>query len=254
MSTINVKLETFEGPFDLLFHLIEKNEIDIYDIPISNLTEQYLEHIKLFQNRDMDNISEFMLMAATLIEIKSKMLLPLMKENAEKDMDPREDLVNRLIEYKRFKRIAWSLKQIETEAEQVVYRKPEKNLMDQLAKLNHPELSEMLEDVTLNKLFSIFEDVLKRKELKVDKIRSGFKGIQKDLYSISDKIEHIRNLLVISKRILFSDIFKESTSKTEKIVTFLAMLELIKTKHIQVTQDKIFDEIYIEERYNNEVE
>lgn len=244
---IEVRLEFFEGPFDLLFHLIEKNEIDIYDIPISSLTEQYMEHIKLLKNIDMDSMSQFMLMAATLIEIKSKMLIPIHNKD-EESVDPREELVNRLIEYKRFKEITSSLKEFETVGEKFVYREPEKEIINLFSKERLPEVSQLLEEVTLDNLFSIFENVLKRKELKVDKIRSGFSSIKRDLYTLEDKIDYIKNLLVISGKVAFKSMFKKDSDKLEKVVTFLAMLELIKAKYIEVVQDDTFDEIYVYKR------
>ncbi len=184
---INVKLEKFEGPFDLLFHLIRKNEINIYDIPISLLTEQYLESIKDEEIIDMDNMSEFLLMAATLLEIKSRTLLPKKQSDDEETIDPREELANKLLEYQYFKTIS------EIMAEQ--YKNPIitkemdfeafKNLNLDIVEL--PEAEELLEGVTLERLYDLFKDVVLRQDNKVDKVRSSYGKIQRENFTIECK-------------------------------------------------------------------
>ncbi len=242
---INVKLEKFEGPFDLLFHLIRKNEINIYDIPISLLTEQYLESIKNEEIIDMDNMSEFLLMAATLLEIKSRTLLPKKQKEDEENIDPREELANRILEYQYFKNIS------EVMAEQfknpIITKDMDLEVFNSLNFdiLELPETDELLEGVTLEKLYDVFKDVVLRQENKVDKVRSSYGKIQRESFTIEGKKEHIRQLLKRGKRLVFFDIFAEDSSKSEKITTFLAVLELIKIKEIFVEQKNNFDDIII---------
>ena len=130
MESINVRLDAFEGPFDLLFHLIEKNEIDIYDIPIAQLTEQYIAFLEQADYKNMDGMSEFVIMAATLLEIKSNMLLPKQKET-EQQADPREELVNKLLEYKKFKEVTQDLKKREETASFVLYKQADKAIEEE---------------------------------------------------------------------------------------------------------------------------
>lgn len=241
MSPVTVHLDAYQGPLDLLLRLIEKNEIDIYDIPISELTEQYIEVIKDFPS-DMESISEFLLMAATLLEIKSKMLLP-GRETTDDEADPREALAARLAEYKLFKELSEQLNEKSTAARVYYYRQPEAELFDPYT--HHPEIGDMLDGVSLEDLFILFEDVMNRRELKTDKIRSGFNSIQKDLYTVEDKSDYIMSILFVKKRMNFSDLFTKCRERNEKVVTFLALLELIKNKKITVRQDNIFDDIFV---------
>lgn len=246
--SITVKLEAFEGPFDLLFHLIEKNKINIYDIPISLIADQFIEYINAMQERNMENISEFLVMAATLLEIKSKMLLPSPKKEEEEEEDPREELVNKLLEYKKIKHFSEELKMRRIEAQRVFYRNStlpqyiKDILQDQDTSA---DISEILDGVTLQYMFSIFQDLLKRKEKKVDTIRSGFKSVQRDIYKIEDKIRYILDLLIIYPTIHFHELFYEDSDKMEIVVTFLALLELIRSKQVKIEQKYPFKDILI---------
>lgn len=246
MSILQIKLEEFEGPLDLLLKLIDKNKIDIYDIPISKLTDDYLYYIKSSNMADMEEMSQFIIMASTLLEIKSKMLLPKEKdEQTNQEIDPREELVKKLIEYKKYKMIAQKLYDTEVFADKVIFKKPDIEFMNSIKIKTEPTVEEILDGITLKHLYDAFEEVMKRKELKTDKIRSEFKSITKAPYNINDKIEYIKDLIILNKKISFNKIFEESYSKTEVVVTFLAVLELIKTKDIKVVQENIFDEIII---------
>ncbi len=242
---LTVKLEKFEGPFDLLFHLIRKNEIDIYDIPINALTEQYLEHIKNTEIIDMDNISEFVLMATTLLEIKSRLLLPAKKTDGGEEIDAREELANKLLEYQCFKAIS------EVIAEQyknpVLTKEKEIELFKSfnLDVVEIPETEELLEGVTLEKLYDVFKEVVLRQENKVDKVRSSYGKIKKENFTVDSKKVYIRELLKNAKSIVFYEIFADDASKNEKITTFLAILELIKLKEVYVEQENNFADIYI---------
>lgn len=242
MPVLEIKLEAFEGPLDLLYKLIEKSEIDIYDIPIAKLTDQYIEHISSFP-KDMESISNFLIMAIALIEIKFKMLLPKETPIEEPYEDPREELVNKLVEYKKFKVIAEKFKSQATISEKVLYKSPEYEILNMLQNNKHDHFEDILENITLNELLNVFKDIIQRREVKEKKIE--VKHINKDTYTVKDKIMHISNLLLINKSINFKDTFEKSSSKIEKIVTFMAILELIKTKSIKIIQNNLFDEIII---------
>ena len=248
MSILQIKLEEFEGPLDLLLKLIDKNKIDIYDIPISKLTDDYLYYIKSKNITDMEEMSQFIIMATTLLEIKSKMLLPKEKdEETNEEIDPREELVKKLIEYKKYKIIAQKLYNTEVFTDKVIFKDADIDVINNIKIETKPNVEEMLEGITLKDLYKAFEDVLKRKELKTDKIRSGFKSVTKAFYTIDNKITYIKDLIILNKKISFNKIFEESSCKVEVVVTFLAVLELIKTKYIKVLQENIFDEIIIVE-------
>ena len=244
MEKINIRLTDFEGPLDLLLHLIDKNEINIYDIPIAELTDQYMMYV---DNHNMNSISEFILMAATLLEIKSKMLLPLPQKD-EPSADPRQELVERLIEYKRFRQAA-DLLAARSGIANRVYRKPDSAFINilklSLEKHSDEIVNELLSDINLDKLFDVFESVIKRQELRTDKIRCGFDSVKREIFTIDDKISFIKSLLAISKEIIFREIFSESGSRRELVVTFLALLELIKQKEVRFRQEHAFGDIFI---------
>lgn len=246
METINIRLDAFEGPLDLLYHLIEKNEIDIYDIPIASLTEQYLAYLDAAEDRDMDGMSEFLLMAATLLEIKSKMLLPVPKNEEEEGPDPRAELVERLLEYKKIKDVTDTLKEREEEAALVFYKEADASVA-KLKEQPPQELEDLLQGITMDDLYRAFQRVMARKETKVDKVRSSFRSVQKDLFTVGEKMEYIRDLLILRPhgQTAFHTIFRENAGKMEKVVTFLALLELIKQKEVQITQERNFGEILI---------
>lgn len=244
-QNITVRLSAFEGPLDLLCHLIEKNEIDIYDIPIAEITEQYIVYLDAADTRDMENMSEFLLMAATLIELKSRLLLPRNKpEESEEEIDPREELVKKLIEYKKFKEVTEELKSREEKASLLLYKEADKSIQ-KLKTANTEDLDEFLKGVTLNDIFKAFEEVMRRKELKVDRVRSGFNSVERDRYTIGDKIRYITDLLTLQPKLYFSAIFRDEAKKMEIVVTFLALLELIKMKQVIIMQEQNFDEIVI---------
>lgn len=246
MEEINIRLDAFEGPLDLLYHLIEKNEIDIYDIPIASLTEQYLAYLDAAEDRDMDGMSEFLLMAATLLEIKSKMLLPKPKTEEEEGPDPREELVQRLLEYKKIKDATETLREREEDAALFFFKEADASV-EKLREQPPQELDDILAGITLDDLHEAFLQVMARQETKVDKVRSSFRSVQKDLFTISEKMEYIRDLLILRPygTTAFHTIFRENAGKMEKVVTFLALLELIKQKEVQISQERNFGEILI---------
>jgi len=239
---LNVKLEAFEGPLDLLLHLIEKERIDIYDIPISELTDQYLSYISEMDEAHLDLASEFLVMAATLLSIKSKMLLPKQKPDAvqlelaatREDIDPREELVNRLLEYKKYKEIAEELKNLEALQSKIFKRSSE-----DISFFKKVEFD--LTNLTLDDLMSAYLNVINthKKEEPVHIVKN-------DPIPISRKIKEIFKFIYSSNSLIkFSGLLKNVQSKIEKIVTFLAVLELIKMNKITVQQEKLFGEIII---------
>ena len=175
---IPVKLEAFEGPLDLLLHLIEKNKIDIYDIPIAEITEQYLDYIRQMDTEDMNVMSEFLVMAATLIDIKCKMLLPKEVNEEGEEEDPRAELVQKLLEYKMYKYMSLELKDRQVDAERTLYR--EQHLPKEVEEYRQPvDYGELLKDVSLSRLQEVFRFMMKRQEDKIDPVRSAFGKIEK---------------------------------------------------------------------------
>lgn len=242
---ISYKLGHFEGPLDLLLHLIEKDKINIYDIPIFDITEQYLAYIKNLESEDLDFTSDFLVMAATLIEIKSKMLLPKeIDEQTGDEVDPRDELVQRLIEYKKFKQLAIELSDLEISAEKIFYKEP--TLPDEVTGYE-PEidLDELLSDVTLKKLKELFEQAIKRSENRIDTQRSKFGTIKKESISLEEKLEYVFKFIVEVKKCRFLDLLVNQKSKLEMVVTFLAVLELIKMGQIDIFQEYTFGEIWV---------
>ena len=247
---LTVKLQAFEGPLDLLLHLIEKNKVDIYDIPIVLITDQYLDYVNQMDHEDLNLVSEFLVMAATLIDIKTKMLLPKVVDENDEEIDPREELVEQLIEYKTYKYLSKDLKGKEDYAEKFQYREP--SVPKEVLKYQPPvDLDKLLENVTIEKMNEVFRQVLKRMDEKKDPVRSGFGTIQKEEISLPDKITYVRKYtrkkLAKHKKDKFSfrELLEHQGSKMEVIVTFLAVLELMKNGQICIEQKHTFDDILI---------
>lgn len=240
---IPVRLEVFEGPLDLLLFLIDKNKIDIYDIPIVLITQQYMDYIKDMHTKDMDVMSEFLVMAATLVKIKSKMLLP-KDETKEEEEDPRQELVERLLEYKMYKYMSLALKDRQIDAAKVIYKKPTipKEILDYKEKV---DVGALMEDVTLAKLQRIFNEVMRRQVDKLDPIRSEFGKIEKEEVTLSDRMIYIQNYAKKEKKFSFYRLLESQSTKVHVIVTFLGILELMKISVIQVEQTELFDDIQI---------
>lgn len=239
-----IKLKVFEGPFDLLFHLIQKNEVNIYDIPIAEITDQYINYIHQLQENNLEVMSEFIVMAAHLLEIKSKMLLPKSKNDEETETDPRTDLVEQLLQYKRFKEFSSILKEREKEADKIAYKLPE--IIENYLSEEHFDTDPVLEGLSLNDIFQAFKRVLERNEKKIDKIRSKFQSVSRDLYTVEEKMEWLFWRINEKKSMIFSDLFYEDASRVEIIITFLALLELIKLKKVNIKQNNSFSDIMIE--------
>lgn len=242
---IPVKLEVFEGPLDLLLHLIEKNKIDIYDIPIVEITDQYMEYIHAMEREDLGVMSEFMVMAATLLDIKCKMLLPKEVNEEGEEEDPRAELVEKLLEYKMYKFMSYELKDKMDDAANVFFKEP--TLPDEVLQYREPvDPKELLAGLTLEKLNAIYKSIIRRQEDKVDPIRSRFGRIEKEEVSLSDKMLEMKEFAKTHRKFSFKDLLKKQCSKVQVIVTFLSVLELIKMGHIHVVQEEIFDDIQID--------
>lgn len=241
---LSVKLEVFEGPLDLLLHLIEKNKIDIYDIPIVTITDQYLDFIKQMETEDMNVMSEFLVMAATLLDIKCRMLLPKEVNEEGEEEDPRAELVQKLLEYKMYKYMSFELRDRQVDAAKSWYKKPmlPKEVEDYQYPINYEEL---MGDMNLTKLHEIFKSVMKRQEDKIDPIRSQFGKIEKDEINLEEKQSYIEEYVKNHKRFSFRGLLEKQGSKMEIIVTFLAVLEMMKQGIISIEQENTFADIII---------
>lgn len=243
---LTVKLQVFEGPLDLLLHLLEKNKVNIYDIPIVEITNQYLAYISEMKRQDLNVMSEFLVMAATLIDIKSKMLLP-KEETEEEEEDPRAELVQKLLEYKMYKCMSYELKDRQMEAERVLFKVP--TIPEEVRKYEEPvNVEELVSDITLKKLNAIFKSIMKKQADKIDPIRSQFGKIEKEEVSLEDRMEYLENYAMQHRNFSFRGLLEAQSSKMEIIVTFLAILELMKTGKIFISQENIFDDIFIESK------
>lgn len=244
---LTVKLQVFEGPLDLLLHLLDKNKVNIYDIPIVEITNQYMEYIREMKRQDLNVMSEFLVMAATLIDIKSKMLLPAEISEDEEAEDPRAELVEQLLEYKMYKCISYELKDRQMDAQRVMFKVP--TIPDEVAAYEEPvDMEELMADVTLAKLNDIFQSMMRKQEDKIDPVRSKFGKIEKEEVSIADKMVYLENYAAQHPHFSFRSLLEVQCSKMEIIVTFLAVLELMKMGKICIYQDKIFDDIRIESK------
>jgi segregation and condensation protein A len=237
-NACKIKIENFEGPFDLLFHLIEKNQFSIYDIPINIITDQYMEYLFEMQELDLEVTSEFLVMAATLLHIKSRMLLPTRKEEPEQEADPREELVIRLLEYKKYKEFAKRLKKREMEWSKVYFKLPEI--------IQYVKRDEVLELIP-GELKRIYTELLERNIKKINPNVSGINRIiQHEKVSMKSKMREIIRALLTKSRVRFSELFSfKQKSVTDVITGFLASLELAKREKITLEQKRQFDEIYI---------
>ena len=244
--SISVKIEAFEGPLDLLLQLIEKNKIDIYDIPIAEITDQYMEVISSLSPEKLDETSEFLVMAAYLLKLKSDMLLP--QPEPENDQDPvdiRAELVERLLEYKMYKYVSYELKDRQFDAERLMFK--ESTIPDEVKQYKEDvDVGELLGDVSLNKLNSIFKDLVKKQDDRIDPVRSKFGKIEKEDTNLYQIIEDLQIYGLANRHFSFRKYMESKKKKMEIIVSFLGILELIKMGRIVIQQDAIFDDITID--------
>lgn len=224
MEEVKYKLESFEGPLDLLLTLIQKNKVSIYDIPIVEITEQYLEAIDGIEESNLENTSEFLVMAAQLLYIKSRMLLPKPEEDEEEE-DPREALAQRLAEYQAFKEAAAELRKSEFSSRHMVFRDEEEIKFPIPEYSRHHDIAELTE---------AFRNILAR-QLRLQKPeKRAFSGIVgREKVSVDDMVEKICKVLRRSRKVRFSELFRAGESKPEMIATFLAVLEMIKLNRIR---------------------
>ncbi|MDD2689057.1 MAG: segregation/condensation protein A [Candidatus Omnitrophica bacterium] len=236
-----IKLQIFEGPLDLLLYLVKKDHLNIYDIPIASVTEQYLEYLNLMQLLDLNIAGEFLVVAATLMQIKSKMLLPVQETQGaeEEESDPRAELVKRLLEYEKFKQIAEELREKENN-QRDVFKRP-KVEMDKTASDN----KEVYFEASIFDLINAFSAALK------DVPKEVFYEVIKDEFTIEEKIHEILHLLLVSSSVQLSELFNKAKNKIEIIVYFLAILELIRMKEVIIRQRELFQEIEITRNKEN---
>ena len=242
---LNVKLPAFEGPLALLLHLINKNKVDIYDIPIAEITDQYLAYIADMEEVDLDLMSDFLLMAATLLDIKARMLLPEPEQEEEEEEDPRAELVARLIEYRKYKLLSGELRDIALGSEQLVFRA--ECLPREVAEYKPPvDLDNLLVGVDLLKLKQIFEDVLKQHAEREEQKKKGVGRITHEVIPIETGIRNVKRMVKRAKRQSFRKLFKGRKSRDEVIVTFLAVLELLKAGDLRLTEGEDENDLILE--------
>lgn len=229
-----VQLEVFEGPLDLLLYLIKRDELDIYDIPIERITTQYMQYLEMMKMLDLAIAGEFLVMAATLMMIKSRMLLPVedRPELEAEEEDPRWDLVRQLVEYKKFKDAADHLEALALQREDIFIREGEHVQLG-------PEPEVALQDVSIFDLISAFNEALKR--VKKEDLTELFS----DRYTVAEKVDYLNNLLRREKRASLSALFAGMTHRYEMVCTFLAILELIRLKQLRAVQSGPFGDIEI---------
>lgn len=230
MSQLTFNLETFKGPLDLLLVLIKKNKVNIYDIPISEILDQYLQVMAEMKELDLEISSEFLVLAATLLQIKSKMLLPKEDEDEEQE-DPREELVKRLLEYKMFKEKTEFLRQRENEGYKMFFKLPEV--------IESPPVVYDYTNLDGETIFKAYKTTYTNLERKMPPPKKSFSGIVgHEKVSVREKVKKIWKKIINKSKVLFKDIFTDSTSKPEAVASFLAVLELIKLKKIRVEGEK----------------
>ena len=243
-TPLSVKLEAFEGPLDLLLHLIDKNKIDIYDIPIATITNQYMDYIRAMENADMNVMSEFLLMAATLLDIKCRMLLPKEVDENGVEEDPRRELVEQLLQYKMYKLMSYELKDRQYTGERSLVRA--QDLPEEVAGYVPPvDLDELLGDLTVRKLKAIFDDVIKKQAGKVDPVRSKFGKIEKEEITVDEKMREVIQYATEHRTFSFRELLARQSSRTQIVVTFLVILELMKSGDIEILQEMPFEDILI---------
>lgn len=239
-----LKLEIFEGPLDLLLYLIKKSDIDITNIPISQITEQYMQYIDMMQMLDLDVVGDFLVMAATLMQIKSKMLLPPdPSASEEEEEDPRDELVKRLNEYKRFKEIAEALQNKEMMRKNLFARTVDPQEISKL----RDDAKEIYFEASLFDLINALSDALKKVPEEV------IHEIVKENFTVEQKIHDILHLLLDENRVSLTGLFSKCGSKIEMIVSFLAILELIRLKEVKAVQQRAFEDIEIMRNTDNMV-
>jgi segregation and condensation protein A len=229
-----VRVQNFEGPLDLLLFFIKRDELNIYDIPIAGIIREFLEYVHLIQQLDLDYAGDFLLMAANLMQIKVRMLLP-RNEDEDEEEDPRAELIRRLLEYKRFKEVSESLKKMEDKQRKVFYRE----------NFKHDKVEAKVDDTNLLKEITLF-DLLKAFRKAIDNIpKESLYTVRKLGITIEDQIEFINSFFTERKQVNFLDLVSSITEKIIIVVTFVALLELMKTGQVKVYQDNYINDFLI---------
>jgi len=240
MSQLTFNLETFKGPLDLLLVLIKKNKVNIYDIPISEILDQYLQVMAEMKELDLEISSEFLVLAATLLQIKSRMLLPKEDEDEEQE-DPREELVKRLLEYKAFKEKSEFLRERENEGYKMFFKLPEI--------IEAPPVVYDYTNLDGEAIFKAYKTTFTNLEKKLPPPKKSFSGIVgHEKVSVRERVRKIWNKIINKSKVLFKDIFSDSASRPEAVASFLAVLELIKLKKIRVEGDKDNCTVYLSDK------
>lgn len=235
MEQLSFKLDAFEGPLDLLLALIKKNKVNIYDIPIAEILEQYMQVMDAMKETDLEVSSEFLVLAATLLQIKSKMLLPKDEEDEDEE-DPRTELVRRLVEYRQIKESLGFFREHENAGADLFFKLPDA--------IERPPVRYSFAEMTADKLLEAYNASFFKLERKLPPPKRSFSGIVgHEKVSVRERVRRIWNGLISRGKMLFRDIFEEVTSKAEAVASFLALLEMVKMNKIAVEQesDKIGD-------------
>lgn len=244
---LKVKLESFEGPLDLLLHLIDKNKVNIYDIPIALITKQYMEYLEEMKRLDLNIMSEFLVMAATLLDIKARMLLPAEVNEEGEEVDPRDELVQQLIEYKIYKYMSYELRDRQMDAARFLFK--QETLPDEVKAYAPPiDREELIGDATLSKLNDIFKSIMQRQIDRIDPVRASFGKIEKEEVNMEEVMFDLEDYCHNHKTFSFRDLMEKQPSKMKMIVVFLSILELMKVGKIEICQEEIFGDIKIESK------
>ncbi|NCC79077.1 MAG: segregation/condensation protein A [Clostridia bacterium] len=244
MESLNISITNFEGPFDLLLHLLKVNKMQIQEIRISEITSQYLNYLHSMQELDLEIASEFLLMASTLLEIKSREMLPKHEEEVDEE-ELKEKLVLRIEEYEAFKKIAENLAELFNKDLFIFTKRAETIAQDEVP------LEDLLSGVTMDSLYITYKSLMNRQKEKVNRSFIRTKTVEREEFKIEDKMEELERILLGNQRVNFSNLLLKMKSKAECIVFFLAILELSRNHRIRVSQNNVFSEIIIEKGVEN---
>lgn len=244
---IPVKLEVFEGPLDLLLHLIEKNKVDIYDIPIVEITNQYMEYIRQMQREDLNVRVNFLLWQRRCWILNARCFFQKKSKKTERKKIQDRNWLNRLLQYKMYKYMSYELRDRQVDADLILYKNP--TIPEEVLEYVEPvDLDLLLGDLTMVQLKKVFQEVMRRQTDKVDPVRSKFGKIEKEEVSLTDKFLYVRDYLQEHRRFSFRQLLQKQKSKMHVVVTFLAILEMMKLGEIYVEQESTCGEIMIERK------
>ncbi len=248
---LSFKLQTFEGPMDLLLHLIEKNKVDIMDIPIAEITDQYFACLDQMEQEDLETMSDFLVMAATLLDIKARLLLPPETDEDGEEIDPRTELVEKLLEYKMYKYMSYELREREDDAERILYRG--RDLPPEVAGYKEPvDLNRLLTDVTMQKLQQVFEEVMKRAKDRYDPEKASFGRIEKEKIDTKQVMRSVQKRIIQKRSCSFRSLLTAHAGRMYIVVTFMTVLELMRLGRVEAVQDDISSDILLRTRDRSE--